>query len=100
MAADSENTMSLVAVRLCPTVAHPAGLSFMAWSRRPNAPRRSTTTPKPSTANIAAMNTKYARSLLTREKRPNARVSDEKPSMPWNTTCSTNRAKAMVARAR
>ena len=34
-----------------PTVAHAAGLSFMAWSRRPNAPRRSTTTPMPSTAN-------------------------------------------------
>src|SRR5437763_16540821 len=58
MAADSENTSSLFHVRLMPSVAHAAGLSDLAASRRPSAARRTATTPTAATANTNAQNTR------------------------------------------
>ena len=58
MAADSENTSSLFHVRLMPSVAHAAGLSDIAASRRPSAARRTATTPTAATANTNAQNTR------------------------------------------
>ncbi len=44
MPAEIAKTVSFVNMRFMPTVAHAAGLSFIASRRRPNGPRRSHTT--------------------------------------------------------
>ena len=58
-------------------MAQAAGLSFIAWSRRPNSPRRSATIPTPSRPNTNAMRTKLARSLLKR-KTPDVEPADRR----------------------
>ena len=54
MPAEIENTASFVNIRFMPTVAHAAGESFIASSRRPNGPRRSQATKIAITANVVA----------------------------------------------
>ena len=64
IAAEIANTASLVENRFTPRVAHAAGLSRIATSRRPNAPRRSATTPSPTMQNSAVTNSSIAESAL------------------------------------
>ncbi len=54
MAAENMNTLSLVSVRLMPSMAAASGLSRMATSRRPNARRWSAITIMPTMANRMA----------------------------------------------
>ncbi len=100
MAAASAKISTLVRVRSRPTVVHAAGLSFMAWSRRPNSPRRNATTKHASTANTAAIATKYALSLAIGLQRSNVLLSVAKPAICPSTFCSTTNANAIVPSAR
>ena len=56
MPAEIANTASFVNMRFMPTVAHAAGLSFIASSRRPNGERRSHATKIATSPNVVAIN--------------------------------------------
>ena len=64
MAAESENTASLSAVTLMPSVAQAAGLSFMARSRSPKPLRRTAITTRYRSENTTAITTTWAGRLL------------------------------------
>src|SRR5262249_2853958 len=64
IAAEIANPATLVQNRFTPSVAQAAGLSRMATSRRPNAPRRNATTPRPTMQNNAVTNSSIAASSL------------------------------------
>jgi hypothetical protein len=71
VADDSMNTPSFSRVMFIPSVAHAAGLSFMAIIIRPYALRRIRTRAMPMSANIAVINMRKARWL--RKSTPNQR---------------------------
>ena len=67
------NAATLVAVTLMPSDAHAASLSFMAFSRRPNGPRRSARTPTARAAKITATSSRKPRCDV-KPSRPTLRI--------------------------
>ena len=73
------NTASFVENRFTPRVAHAAGLSRMATSRRPNALRRSATTPRPTMQNSAVTKSRYAASARKSMPEERERLVEPEP---------------------